>query len=160
QAEFQLPEPKNFDADVQSRLRAVLGVLQTPLDDRFLDCVKKEWARWFSARNKPGEKPKLKKDCSLEKQLLELARRKDELAEMDREYQSLEKRMEHAADLEVLSRSLSRQVVEKTEARDQLREEYERSLNRLKANELAVEQVARVEKLLIDRQAEQRHRAN
>src|SRR5207249_3209810 len=57
QAEFHLPESKRFDADVQSRLRAVLGVLQTPLDDRFLSRVKQEWSRWFSARGRPGEKP-------------------------------------------------------------------------------------------------------
>ena len=69
QAEFQLPDPKKFDADVQSRLRAVLGVLQTPLDDRFYCRVREQWSRWFSARSKPGEKPKLKKDCSLDKNL-------------------------------------------------------------------------------------------
>src|SRR5262249_37290544 len=34
QAEFQPPEPKKFDADVQSQLRQIPGVWQTPLDDR------------------------------------------------------------------------------------------------------------------------------
>jgi AAA domain-containing protein len=31
QAEFRLPEPKKFDANVQAQLRGILGVLQTPL---------------------------------------------------------------------------------------------------------------------------------
>jgi len=73
QAEFHLPDPKNFDADVQSRLRTVLGVLQTRQDDRFLGRVKEEWSRWFGARSKPGDKPKLKKDCPLDKALAVLA---------------------------------------------------------------------------------------
>src|SRR5205085_5880078 len=58
QAEFRLPDAKRFDAGVQSHLRAILGVLQTPLDDRFLGRVSTEWSQWFSARGKPGDKPK------------------------------------------------------------------------------------------------------
>ena len=157
QAEFQLPDPKKFDTDVQSRLRAVLGVLQTPLDDRFFVRVKDDWSRWFGARNKPGEKPKLKKECPLDKKMSELVRQKGDLAEINREYQSLEDRMEKSASLEVLSRDLSRQVDEKTAARDLLRAEYERSLNRLKANELAVERVTGAEKIWKD-QHDQRER--
>jgi energy-coupling factor transporter ATP-binding protein EcfA2 len=160
QAEFRLPDPKKFDTDVQSRLRAVLGVLQTPLDDRFLGRVKDEWSRWFSAHSKPGEKPKLKKDCPLDKKRLELARQKTELAEIDREYQSLEDRMERSANLEVRSRDLSRQVIEKTAARDLLREEYERSLTRLKANELAVERVTGAEKFWKDQHNQREQRAD
>src|SRR5262249_19710013 len=43
QAEFRLPDPKKFDAGVQAQLRGILGVLQTPLDDRFIERVKKRW---------------------------------------------------------------------------------------------------------------------
>jgi energy-coupling factor transporter ATP-binding protein EcfA2 len=139
QAEFRLPEPKSFDGDVQSRLRAVLGVLQTPLDDFFLAKVKAEWSRWFSARNTPGEKPKLKKDCPLAKKLAELERQQAELVDIDREYQRYEEMLEKSASLEVRSNDLERQVNEKKAARSLLQEEYLRSLERLRANELAVE---------------------
>src|SRR5262249_24294935 len=46
QAEFHLPEPKKFDPDVQSSLRSILGVLHTPLDDRFIERVKGDWSQW------------------------------------------------------------------------------------------------------------------
>jgi energy-coupling factor transporter ATP-binding protein EcfA2 len=140
QTEFHLPEPKDFDGDVQSRLRAVLGVLQTPLDDHFLAKVKAEWSRWFSARNTPGEKPKLKKDCALAKNLAELERQRANLAEIDREYQRYEHMLERSANLEVLSGDLERQVSQRKAAYDLIQEEYQRSLERLTANKLAVEQ--------------------
>ncbi len=47
QAEFHLPKSDELDADVQSRLRAILGVLQTPLDDRFVGRIKERWSTWF-----------------------------------------------------------------------------------------------------------------
>lgn len=140
QAEFHLPEPKDFDADVQSRLRAVLGVLQTPLDDHFLATVKTEWSRWFSARNTPGEKPRLKKDSPLDKKLKELERQKAALAEIDREHQSYEDMLERSSNLEVTSGDLERQAVEKKAARDLIQDEFVKSRERFRANQLAVEQ--------------------
>ena len=72
QAEFRLPKPSKFDGGVQSQLRNVLGVLQTPLDDRFLDRVKEGWSHWFHRRSKPGKAPTMKKDCTLKKALAQL----------------------------------------------------------------------------------------
>ncbi len=108
QAEFQLPDPKKFDSDVQSQLRTVLGVLQTPLDDRFLRRVKEEWSRWFGARSKPGEKPKLKKDCPHDKALAALEQHKDELDKIETEYRTFETMMEKSGNLEILSCDLRR----------------------------------------------------
>ncbi len=55
QAEFHLPDPKKFDSDVQSQLRSVLGVLQTPLDDQFFGRVKEAWSRWFGRGANPAK---------------------------------------------------------------------------------------------------------
>jgi DNA repair exonuclease SbcCD ATPase subunit len=160
QAEFHLPEPKEFDGDVQSQLRSVLGVLQTPLDDRFLGCVKQEWSRWFGARSKPGEKPRLKKDCALDQALAVLEQHKAELAEIEREYEAFEKMTQNSGNLEVLARDLRRQQEEKTRARDLLQQEYEKSLKRLDAYRVAVDRVTRTEKALCEGQALRQRRAD
>jgi len=148
QAEFRLPDPKKFDADVQSRLRSILGVLQTPLDDRFRDRVKENWSRWFGARSKPGEKPKLKKDCPLDKRLATLEEYRAELTRSEQKFQAFEGQMVNAEKLEVLMRDLCRQLEEKTDARDDLQEEYTRSQTRLEAHQRAVERVAEAIKAL------------
>jgi hypothetical protein len=160
QAEFHLPNPKDFDADVQSQLRGVLGVLQTPLDDRFLRRVKDEWCRWFGIRNKPGEKPKLKKDCSLDRALAELKRQRDKLAEIEAEYQTFERMTDKSRELQVLGRELRRQLAERTRARDLLQLEYETSLKRLEAHRRAEERVATAAKTLADAHAVRKKRAD
>ena len=146
QAEFHLPEPKKFDAEVQSRLRTALGVLQTPLDDRFRVRVTDARSQWFGARSKPGEKPKLKSGCPLEKALADLKKQKDELAKIEAEFQNFEKLMERSADLEVRSRDLRRQLAEGTGMRDRLQAEYEQSLKRIEAHRTALKDVAAAEK--------------
>jgi DNA repair exonuclease SbcCD ATPase subunit len=146
QAEFQLPDAKSFDSDVQSQLRGVLGVLQTPLDDRFIGRVKQEWSRWFGARSKPGERPKLKKDCPHDKALAALEQHKGELTKIEEEYQSFEKMMEKSGNLEIQSRDLRRQLAEKTSVHDLLQGEYEKSLKRLEAHRLAAARVETAER--------------
>ncbi len=140
QAEFHLPG-KGFDADVQSRLRSVLGVLQTPLDDRFLARLKEQWSQWFSARSKPGEAPRPKKDCSLDKALTLLQQAKTELAEVETRYQEFEALVRRSGELEVELRELRRQRQEKTTARESLQGEYDRSLKRLEEYRQATRQM-------------------
>lgn len=48
QAEFRLPDPKEFDSNTQCQLRGILGVLQTVLDDRFMQRAKERWNLWYS----------------------------------------------------------------------------------------------------------------
>jgi len=160
QAEFRLPDPKKLDADVQSRLRAVLGVLQTPLDDRFLGRVKEEWSRWFSARNKPGERPKLKPGCPLERDLNLLERYEGELAGVEAEYREFEKMIERSGKLEVSARDLNRQLVEKSILRDRLQQEYAESRARLEAHRYAAEKVGRAESALGEPRAMKQRRAD
>src|SRR5262249_55410447 len=69
QAEFRLPDPKKFDAGVQAQLRGILGVLQTPLDDRFIERVKKRWIVWHSGQRKAGKRPQVKDGCKLSQNL-------------------------------------------------------------------------------------------
>lgn len=153
QAEFRLPDPKKFDADVQANLRAVLGVLQTSLDDRFLGRVKKEWSRWFAARSKPGETPRVKKDCPLDKAQAELKQLGVELTEAEAAFREHEKMIERSRELEMLSRQWRRQLEQKTSARDTLQLEYERSLTRIEGYRRACERVAAAEKSLADAEA-------
>ena len=160
QAEFRLPEPKKFDAGVQSRLRAVLGVLQTPLDDHFLGRVKEEWSRWFSARNKPGERPKVKVGCPLEKDLVLLKRYQAELAAVEAEYLGFENMIERSGRLEISARDLRRQLEEKTGLRDRLQNEYAECRARLEANRYAAENVTRAEVTLGDARAMKERRAD
>jgi hypothetical protein len=160
QAEFHLPDPRNFDPDVQSQLRAVLGVLQTPLDDRFLARIKGEWSRWFNARGRPAEKPKLKKDCPLDKLMTLLRQRRTELTEIEAEYQEAESMMARSAGLEVRSRDLRRQLADKTRERDLLQDEYENSLKRLEAHRFARERAKAAENLLSEKQADRKRRAD
>lgn len=152
QAEFRLPEAKHFDADVQSRLRAILGVLQTPLDDYFLGRVKDEWSRWFGSRNRPGEKPKLKKECSLAKNLASLDKGRTELENVEAEFQGFERLMEQSADLEIQARDLRRQLNEAQSSRDALQKEFEESLKPLELRRLAKESVGAAQKELADAQ--------
>ena len=160
QAEFHLPEPKKFDADVQSKLRSVLGVLQTPLDDRFVGRVKDEWSGWFNARGKPGEKPKRKKECSLEKNLADLQKESTALSVIEAQFQAYERMMEKSGDLELLARDLRRQLDARGRDQHQLQDEYERSLKRLEAHRLAAERVAVAEKIAVESRAKKQQRAD
>ncbi len=160
QAEFQLPDPKKFDADVQSRLRAVLGVLQTPLDDRFYCRVREQWSRWFSARSKPGEKPKLKKDCSLDKNLAVLARLKSDLALIEAEFAVEERLIERSSDLELVARDLRRQLQGCIRSRDDLQQEFEQSLKRIEAHQRTQEGAATAEERLNEAIAKRDKRAD
>jgi hypothetical protein len=141
QTEFHLPDPKRFDSDVQAQLRFVLGILQTPLDDQFLRRTQEQWSRWFGARSKPGEKPKLKKDCPLDKALTLLEKHKGELAGIETQYREFESKMQRAEQLQVRVRDLGRQLNERTPARDLLQDEYDRSKHRLELHRGAVKDV-------------------
>jgi DNA repair ATPase RecN len=159
QAEFHLPDPKKLDTGVQSQLRGILGVLQTPLDDRFLARVKEKWACWFGVRSKRGEKPKLKKDCPLDKALAARETQRKELELIEERYRSYEDMIERSSDLEVLSRNLRQQLAAKKQVRDSLQEEYEKSITRLNDHQAALERVVTVEKTLKDAQDRQQARA-
>jgi DNA repair exonuclease SbcCD ATPase subunit len=160
QAEFHLPDPGKFDPDVQSQLRAVLGVLQTPLDDRFLGVVKENWSRWFGARSKPGEKPRLKKDCPLERARAALELRRLELEQIECEYKRNESMMVRSADLEVATRELRRQLTVRLQERELLQEEYEKSRSRLEAHRLALERLGGAQRILGERQALRQRRGD
>ncbi|MCE9534105.1 MAG: AAA family ATPase, partial [Planctomycetes bacterium] len=157
QAEFKLP--KKFDSDVQSSLRGVLGVLQTPLDDRFLGRIKDQWSRWFTEKNKPGSPPKLKANCSLDKSRLLLEKYQKELAAIEEEFQAFEKMSERSASLEMAAREFRQQIAEQTLTRDRLQEEFERSLSRVNSHRLAEANVAAAGKLLDDSRESRTNRA-
>jgi DNA repair exonuclease SbcCD ATPase subunit len=158
QTEFRLPEPKSFDSDVQSQLRSILGVLQTPLDDRFLCRVKEEWSRWFGARSKPGEKPKLKKDCPLDKAQMLLEKHRGQLADIESQYGDFEAKMGRADGLEVQIRDLRRQLDDKTPDRDALKREFDESRLRIERHNRAVDDVGAKERTLGDARAQGQRR--
>ena len=148
QAQYALPKPKDFDGDVQARLRAVLGVLQTPLDDRFLTTVKGRWSEWFSARNKPGERPKLKQGCSLDKDLERLRKHEAELSEVEARFDQVEAKIARSNTIEVLLRDLGRQLRDKAAHRDRLQKESDDCEARLLENRSAAENLERCEEAM------------
>jgi hypothetical protein len=152
QAEYQLPKPKEFDSDVQSQLRSVLGVMQTPLDDRFAQLVNEQWARWFSLKGKR------KKESSLDRNLGLLAQRRSELDALNAEFQNMEKLLERSGDLDVVRRDLSRQLDDATRTRDALQAEYERSLKRIEAHHFASQRIETAEKCASDARAKRQRR--
>lgn len=160
QAEFHLPTAKDFDTSVQSRLRAVLGVLQTALDDRFIEHVKSAWSKWFSGTRKPGENPKLKKTSMLDRELQALEERRNELAGYEAKYRESEALIDRSAALQIESRELERQLNQRTKEYEGLRSEYESSLTRLDAHRHAAEKVIRSEKMLADARASKLEHAN
>jgi hypothetical protein len=160
QAEIRLPDAKSFDCDVQSRLRGVLGVLQTPLDDRFRARVTEGWARWFGGHSTPGEKPKLKKGCPLEKALALLEQHRAELDEVERQFRTYENFVERSTSLEVLSRKLRGQLEHSTRVHDDLQKEYERSLTHLHAHQLASVRVTSAEESLKNARGLRQRRAD
>ena len=143
QAEYQLPDPAKFDPGVQSKLRAVLGVLQTPLDDRFQRTARETWSTWFNARQKRGEKPKLKKGCMLEEKLIQLQTCRSELAEQEEKYQATEQKLLKCRGLEIRGKDLERQHAARREIRDGLQREYNDSRARVEVHRRAVEALER-----------------
>jgi hypothetical protein len=160
QAEFHLPDPKTFDTDVQSRLRSILGVLQTPLDDQFLGRVKKEWSQWYAARSKPGAQPALKKGCPLDKDLELLKQYKVELERIEQEYQEFQGMLERSTALEASAANLRRQVCEETRLCNELQEEYQKSQARREAFQRAGEDAERAEQAVSGARAKKQKRAD
>jgi len=154
QAEYHLPTPKDFDADVQSQLRNVLGVLQTPLDDRFAQQVHDQWSRWFNVKGKR------KKESNLEKNLAILAQKRSDLDSLNTEFQSYEQMLLRSGDLEILQRELHRQLDGATRTRDTLQEEYERSLKRIEAHRHAANAIMVAQKGVADALDLQQRRAD
>src|SRR5207302_2008788 len=111
QAEFRLPDGKKFDAGLQAQLRGVLGVLQTPLDDRFIEQVKRRWNIWHSGQRKAGRQPALKDGCKLADNLRALEQANQELADSETRFRDIESLIRQAGDLELTLQDLNRQVV-------------------------------------------------
>jgi DNA repair exonuclease SbcCD ATPase subunit len=160
QAEYRLPDPKKFDADVQSRLRGVLGVLQTPLDDRFIERVRKEWSRWFTSYNTPGQATKLKPQCSLSKSLAALEVCRDRSADIEAKFQNVEAMTERSLALEEGAQRIRTQLQEQSAARDRLQSEYEKSLTRLETHQRALERRAGAEESLEEAKTLKRQRVD
>jgi DNA repair exonuclease SbcCD ATPase subunit len=112
QAEFRLPESRKFDTNIQSQLRSILGVLQTPLDDRFIERVKKRWNNWHSGQRKVGRTPQLKESCTLAVNCKRLSAAQEELTESDRKFNEVEALLRQSGDLESQRQDLQRQLEE------------------------------------------------
>jgi predicted nucleic acid-binding Zn-ribbon protein len=146
QAEFHLPEPKKFDADVQAQLRGILGVLQTPLDDRFIERVKKRWNIWYSGQRKVGKQQQIKDGCKLAQNLTKLTDAQRELNESDLKFDETEKLLRQTSDLEMRRIDLDRQLDKQTSELRARREERERSQARIAARKLAEERYTHAQK--------------
>jgi DNA repair exonuclease SbcCD ATPase subunit len=140
QAEFRLPDPKKFDAGLQAQLRGILGVLQTPLDDRFIERVKKRWNGWYSGHRKVGKQHDIKDSCTLAERLKKLKESQDELQESEGKFVEVEGLLRQTAELELLNQDLERQFGEQTKKLQDRQDELQRSQSRIGARRLAEEQ--------------------
>jgi DNA repair exonuclease SbcCD ATPase subunit len=146
QAEFRLPDPKKFDAGVQSQLRGILGVLQTPLDDRFIERVKKRWNTWHSGQRKVGKTSQVKDSCTLAENLNRLAAAQAELNDYEAKFSEIEALLRQSGELEVRRNDLERQLGDQASALKKCQEERDLCQGRIAARRLAEQKLAHAEK--------------
>jgi hypothetical protein len=141
QAKFDLPEAGKFDQDVQSRLRTVLGVLQTPLDDGFIQAVRKRWGQWYTGQRKSDgqSKTKEKSPVALNQEALEKLQIEEE--KLETRFCECEEKIRRLEQLEVERRSLHGQNEEQERQEKGVQEEYTRSVARIQAHEESKHQV-------------------
>jgi predicted nucleic acid-binding Zn-ribbon protein len=137
QAEFELPDAKKFDANVQAQLRGILGVLQTPLDDRFIKRVKKRWNLWYSGQRKVGKQQQIKDSCTLAEKLNGLDLVRNELKESEEKFNDVEKLLRQATNLEAQKVDLHRQLDGRTAELHNCKAARESSQTRVAARQLA-----------------------
>jgi DNA repair exonuclease SbcCD ATPase subunit len=137
QAEFQLPDPRRFDTTVQAQLRGILGVLQTPLDDRFIERVKKRWNKWHSGQRRPDKEPSIKEGCAYAGNLKELEAGQQELGKSEAKFKEVEGLIQQTEKLELTQLDLKRQLRDASCAVQALREEYQRSQWRISERQQA-----------------------
>jgi DNA repair exonuclease SbcCD ATPase subunit len=159
QAEFHLPDPKKFDTDVQAQLRGILGVLQTPLDDRFIGKVRKRWNEWHSGQRKAGKQHAIKDGCLLAQNQSKLESDKAELEACETRFNELEAQLRQTTELEERRLDLDRQLREQSSALRKCQEERERSQARIAARKLAEERYSGAGKEHATALEEQRRRA-
>ncbi|MGO9597768.1 MAG: AAA family ATPase [Isosphaeraceae bacterium] len=158
QAEFQLPDPKKFDANVQAQLRGILGVLQTPLDDRFIERVRKRWNEWHSGQRKAGKQHTIKDGCRLAQNQNKLNSAQADLEACESKFKELEAQLRQTSELEERRLDLDRQLREQTSEMRKCQDERERSQTRRAARKLAEERFSSAEKENAAALEEQRQR--
>jgi DNA repair exonuclease SbcCD ATPase subunit len=139
QAEFRLPDPKKFDPDVQAQLRGILGVLQTALDDRFIERVKKRWNTWYSGQRRAGKQHEIKDGCKLAEKLKKLDGAQKELKQSEGKFNEVEGLIRQGGELELLKTNLQQQLADRTTELEKCQEERDRSQKRIAARRLAEE---------------------
>jgi len=160
QAEFRLPEAKKFDANVQAQLRGILGILQTPLDDRFLERVKKRWNTWYSGQRKSGKQQDIKSGCKLAEHIAKLETENKERQEAENKFKEIEDFLQKTIDLELSKRDLDRQLTDQTKALVVVREEHGRSHARIESRRHAESNFKTAEKELQAAEDEQKLRSD
>jgi DNA repair exonuclease SbcCD ATPase subunit len=158
QAEFRLPDPKKFDPDVQAQLRGILGVLQTPLDDRFIERVRKQWNEWYSGQRKVGKQHQLKDGCRLAQNQSKLNGNKADQEVCETRFNELEAQLRQTSELEERRLDLDRQLREQSIELQKCQDERERSQARIAACKLAEERYASAKKENAAAVEEQRQR--
>lgn len=159
QAEFRLPDPKKFDPDVQAQLRGILGVLQTTLDDRFINRVKTHWNVWHGGQRKAGKRPAVKEGCNLAVNLARLVDVQRELNESEIEFNEIERLLQQTSDLEARRSDLNGQIVTQKLELQRREVERERSQARIAARKIAEERYSRALQELQNSLEEQRQRS-
>jgi len=146
QGQFALPDGKKFDDGVRQRLRGILGVLQTPLDDRFLERVKERWKTWHAGERKAGKTPSVKKGSSLASSMERLNDERKELAAKEAEFVEAERLVRRSAELESTRYDLARQLERQSGEFKRLSKEGEQVRARISAKTAAEKDYSNAEK--------------
>jgi len=133
QTQFSLPRSDTFDADLQSRLRNILGVMQTPLDDAFITRVKSKWKEWHDGRSVPGKEPKYLPTSKISKDLALLESATKRQQEFDAEYLTVEALLKRAEQLEDDERNYRRELDRVDAEVDELNRDTDRMQERRRA---------------------------
>jgi DNA repair exonuclease SbcCD ATPase subunit len=144
QAKFELPAEDKFDADVQTRLRQILGVMQTPRDDRFISLVRARRSAWY------GTTTKLKESCDLAKNIKALETYRKSLDETEAQYRQVEQIERDIRQRTADEAMYRQQLASVTQTVEELRAAFERTRQRRTEWELAGQRVEAAEKALAD----------
>jgi len=112
---------------------------ETPLDDRFVDRIRKRWNEWHSGQRKAGKQHLIKEGCRLAQNLGTLGDAQADLEKCETRFNELEGQLRQTSELEACRLDLDRQLREQSSEFRKCQDERERSQARIAARKLAEE---------------------
>ena len=137
QGEVALPDPKDLTGDLKNRLNQVLGVLVTGRDLHFKDALAERLKRWYTAGGKERAKSPL---ADLREQI---EAKQEEFKQRQTQWQNLEGAVRNLQTLQEMLPLRRREARDAEESLKKLRDEKDRTQNRIRLYEQAKQQLER-----------------